>query len=267
LNKQRYLAELRRLLVFMTEEDREETVLRYSERFDEAGPGGEAELIGLLGSPTKAAISLSRGYEPGSIPDTLPPRPRAAAEEPEASAEEEKKEDPLWVDIPDFDVREAEKPAAPAEERAPDPAADIPLPKKISREEPPAPRPAEEPRPARVVLERSMPLWLGIPLFILVFAALGIPIAAVFLALMIALLVPGCAVLFAAYLVFVGGLWCTGFMADAVLLFGAAFIVLALGIFVLWAGIWLDSKLLKLYVKGVRWLAGELLGRKVTVDE
>ncbi|MCD7846407.1 MAG: hypothetical protein LUG57_11290, partial [Oscillospiraceae bacterium] len=84
MNKQRYLAELQRLLVFMTEEDRELTVQRYGELFDAAGPEGEEALVKQIGSPTKAAISLSRGYEPGGLGDVLPPVP---APEPEAQPE------------------------------------------------------------------------------------------------------------------------------------------------------------------------------------
>ena len=44
-------------------------------------------------------------------------------------------------------------------------------------------------------------------------------------------------------------------------------IVLAAGLLVLWCGFWLTVKLWTLYGKGVGWLGGELLGRKVTVDE
>ena len=44
LNKQRYLAELQRLLVFMTPDDRDRTVRRFSYMFDAAGPEGEAAL-------------------------------------------------------------------------------------------------------------------------------------------------------------------------------------------------------------------------------
>ena len=111
-----------------------------------------------------------------------------------------------------------------------------------------------------------MPLGLGIPLFILVFAALGLSLGALCLALAFALLAPGCAVICGAYLTFIGGLWCMNYLADAVLLFGLAFVILAGGLLLLGGGLSLAVKLFGLYGKGVGWVAGELLGRRVTID-
>lgn len=265
LNKQRYLAELRRLLVFMTEEDVEETIRRYTEMFDAAGEDGETGLVEQLGSPTKAAIGLSRGYEPGKLNIPTPvvkPRPGTAAAVLDLPTE---KPVSPWEDLPDFRLpgmsdedEEAEDKAAPE----PPPAAEVPepdLPRRIA--------PAKEAPVPVTKLVRTMPLGLGIPLFLIVMLGLGVPAAAVFLALMAAALVPGGAILFAVYLIVVGGLWCMGYIADALLLFGLAFVVLAAGIVVLWFGIWVWVKLITVYAKGVRWLAGELLGRKVTVNE
>ena len=310
MNKQRYLAELRRLLVFMNEEDRDEAVRRCAEAFDAAGPEGEAVLLADMGSPTKMAIQLSRGYEPGRIPDVIPKtavvRPKAAevAEAPAADGELLPPEPAItWTELPTFDAAEArpadeapgasasrEAGAAPAGEPVPEAepaAAEAPAP---APDPTPEPAPAETPAPAsappvnaapeapaveegadeapgpRTVIERTMPLGLGIPLFILVFGALGIPLGVLCLALSLVLLAPGCAILFGAYLVGVGGLWCTSYMADAALMFGAAFIVLAVGLLVLWLGIWLAVQLWTVYGRGVGWIAGELLGRKVTAD-
>ena len=298
MNKQRYLAELRRLLVFMNEEDREEAVRRCGEAFDAVGPEGEAALLADMGSPTKMAIGLSRGYEPGSIPDVIPRtaivRPQAA-ESPEtpAAAEELLPPEPeiTWTELPSLEGAEeveptvnttAETPAAeeapaPEEEPAPEPEAPAEETPEWREETPDAEavepvgepketeEPAEEPRP-HTIIERTMPLGLGIPLFILVFGALGIPLGLLCLAVSLVLLAPGCAILLGAYLIGVGGLWCTAYMADAVLLFGAAFIVLAVGLLVLWLGIWIAVQLWTVYVRGVGWIAGELLGRKVTTD-
>lgn len=287
VNRQRFLAELRRLLVFMSDEDREEAVRRCAAAFDAAGPEGETDLISALGSPTKTAIALSRGYEPGTIPDVFPAVPEKAQSEPEpeAAPEPAPEEDPLalppeppvdWIKLP------GEEDAAPAEDTLPAedvPPTDAPPPADAgdeeetpAPEEPEAPEAREEPEEPKedeepvYVIERSMPLGLGIPLFILVFVALGIPLAVLCLALSLVLLAPGCAVLFGAYLVFVGGLWCMNYMADAVLLFGLTAVVLAVGLLVLWLGLWLAVLLWRLYGKGVGWIAGELLGRKVIED-
>ena len=266
MNKQRYLAELRRLLVFMSQEDAEETIRRYTDMFDAAGMEGEAALIDQLGSPTKAAIGLSRGYEPGKLNIPTPvvtPQPGTAAEILDLPTE---KPAGPWEDLPDFqlpgisgedeaeDDNDEAAPAPVAEEEIPEPD----LPRRIA--------PAKETPVPVTKIVRTMSLGLGIPLFIFVMIGLGVPVAAVFLAVMAAALVPGCAILFAAYLIAVGGLWCMGYMADAILLFGLAFVVLAAGILVLWFGIWVWIQLITVYSKGVRWLAGELLGRKVTVD-
>ncbi len=270
MNKQRYLAELQRLLVFMTEEDREIIVRRYSDLFDAAGSENELTLIEQLGSPTKAAIGLSRGYEPGKLPAALPGQPASmhvTAGQPPKEAALTTEDDPFG-EMPQFDLSgfveiEEEKPETPTLELAPQPAQELPI--RPVRPEPV--RPAAEPEPwHKPTYEQSIPLGLGIPLFVLVIVALGLPVAAVCIAAMLILLIPGGICLFAAYLVAVGGLWCMSYMADAIVLFGAAFIVLALGIVVLWGGIWLDVKIGGAYTAGVGWLAGELLGRKVTED-
>lgn len=269
MNKQRFLAELRRLLVFMSEEDRDEAVRRCGEAFDAAGPEGESALIADMGSPTKLAIALSRGYEPGTIPDVIPKtaivRPQAAEAIPAGGEMLPAEPAVTWTDLPSFEPHEAGTAEAPAPDTAPETPADGK--QEWQNETPePAPEAPAEPEAPHTVVERTMPLWLGIPLFILVFGALGIPLGILCLAVSLALLVPGAAILFGAYLIGVGGLWCTAYMADAVLLFGAAFIVLAVGMLVLWLGIWLAVKLFTAYGRGVGWIAGELLGRKVTTD-
>lgn len=258
MNKQRYLAELQRLLVFMTDADRAETVRRYSDLFDAAGPEAEAELIDRIGSPTKAAIGLSRGYEPGKLAaQPLPDAPKKPA-----PALTQTEDDP-WGDLPTFDLPDYIGEMLPETENAAPDGADKPF----SMPDLPgyAPRSLDEPEERE---KRGVPLGLGIPLFILVLAGLGLPLAVLCIGVMAALILPGCAIIFGAYLTAVGGLWCVGFMADAILMFGAAFIVLAFGLILLFGGIWLGVKLAALYIRGVRLLAGELLGgRKVTVYE
>lgn len=261
MNKQRYLSELQSLLVFMTEEDRELAIRHYSNIFDAAGEAGTDDLIRSLGSPTKSAISLSRGYEPGNI-QNLPKAP-ASVQMPKAALTET--EDDPWGDLPTFEV-----PVITDEHTEPFPAEPD-----ANKAEPPVTfqkdeaelSSAPEPMEPDIYYERSMPLGLGIPLLILVLLAIGIPLAVLALALSAVCLAPGAAVVFGAYLIFVGGLWCLSYMADAVLLFGAALLVLAVGLVILWGGIWLVSRLFLLYGRSVQWLCGELLGRKVTDDE
>jgi uncharacterized membrane protein len=323
----------------MSEEDRELTVHRYAALFDQAGEDGEAELIGTLGSPTKTAIQLSRGYEPGKVEANLPPleQPKAPEkQEPTVPAQET-----LWDDLPDFEPpaldsdldtgmqtpEEPVSPAVPAEDPAQSPA---PVPPADEEEHVPSPETGDEtatdPEPETAPDDEKEPLaqegtvpepeaepdsqaepelgeepWhkapkakkakrekkekapkaapipdddykpiprpLGIALLVLVLVALGLPLAALCLAVMIVLVIPGAAGLVCAYLAAVGGLWCLSFLADTVMMFGLAFLLLALALLVLWVGIWADIHLVRLYISGVRWLAGELLERQVTEDE
>ncbi len=263
MTKQKFLAELSRLLVFMTEEDRAEIIRRYGAMFDAAGPEGEAALLEQLGTPTRTAIALSRGYEPGSVKAELP----TVAPAPQEPPQKEVNDGIDGFTLPEFHLPGMpEEPAyaprsKPAEEKPPKP---VSMPKTVVAREPAWEAP---PAPAEPHVERTMSLGLGIPLFLFVMIGLGLPAAAVFLALIAVLLLPGGALLTAVYLTVVGALWCTAYMADAILLFGTAFVLFAVALIVLWAGVWADVKLGTLYVQGVTWLAGELLGRKVTDDE
>ena len=71
MNKQRYLAELGQLLIFMTSADRALTLEKFGDLFDQAGPVGAEALAGRIGSPTKNAIRLSRSYMPGCLTDEI----------------------------------------------------------------------------------------------------------------------------------------------------------------------------------------------------
>lgn len=260
MNKQRYLGELQSLLVFMTEEDRELAIRHYGDIFDAAGEDRADELIRSFGSPTKSAIALSRGYEPGSIKN-LPTSP-VLVHAPKAR--------PVPTPLPTFEL-------PPLEENTTEelPAEAEIAPTVVENAKPEAPTdsrkeesvPVPEPEEPELYYERTMPLGAGIALLVLVMAALGVPLAALVFALIAVCLAPGAAVVFGAYLAAVGGLWCLTYMADAILMFGLAFLILAVGLVLLWGGIWLASRLALLYVHGVQWLCGELLGRQVTDDE
>lgn len=280
MNKQRYLAELQRLLVFMTEEDRELTAQRFGEMFDAVGPEGETELIERIGSPTKAAIRLSRGYEPGQLTDVLPQVPAPAAEAEPEESEEAKEPNPqgsleeLWNELDEFELPDLEL-ELPGEDaaKAAEPESEIeptPTPEPEHREISPAPiRSPKEPEPVRetkTIYKRVMPIGLGAVLFVVLMICVGLPLAAVCVALAAVCLCPGAAAAVGAWLVFVGGLWCVSYMADAILIFGLSFIVLAVAALLLFAGIWADVQVIRLYIRGVDALGGLLLGRKVTVD-
>ena len=160
MNKQRYLAELGQLLIFMTSADRALTLEKFGALFDEAGPVGAEALAGRIGSPTKNAIRLSRSYMPGCLTDeilfqgmdldmpALEPEP-AQEPEPEEEAEEAAAEEPRYAgpempdlsDMPELpDLPDAE---APAEEE-PEPEAEDEDAGEPEEETPPAPAPAAD---------------------------------------------------------------------------------------------------------------------------
>ncbi len=61
INRQRYMAELSKLLAFMFKEDREDILEQYNKLLDEAED--EQALLESFGSPTKLAVTISRTYK------------------------------------------------------------------------------------------------------------------------------------------------------------------------------------------------------------
>ncbi len=274
MNKQRFLAELRRLLVFMTESDRSIALEKYTLMFDEAGEEGEAALLETLGSPTKAAITLSRGYVAGQL--TAETKQREALKKAEKSARAAKA-----VSADDYDPGAVEE----------DPI-DIIL---RSLDEPDEPEPEEEPeddgddgdeydgyddedeedadgdayqydrRPVYRRAEPPMPRAAGVSLLVLVLLVAGVPLAGLTLGVALLWLVPGVGGTGAAILAAIGALWCISYIADALIMLGLGFLLLAAALLLLFCGIWLDTRLIGLYVRGVRALADALLGRREIV--
>ena len=291
MNKQRYLAELGQLLIFMTGADRALTLEKFGALFDEAGPGGAEALTGRIGSPTKNAIRLSRSYMPGCLTDEIlfqgmdldRPAPEPAPEEEPAPEDEAEAAEPHYAgpelpdlsdmpelpDLPDATAAEApanEEPEAEAKEPAPAPAdrgrfVAVPV-----HEEPPEEEPedeAEPPRRPEPRVVRPMSPWVGAPLFVLSIIVLGLPLAALVLVLIPVLLAPGALVLGGAVLAAIGGLWCISYVADAALMFGLAAFILGLALLVLWCGFALDVGLVKLYIRAIAGLKHVFLGRRV----
>ena len=61
INKQKFLAELGKLLTFMYEEDRQTALNMYSRMFDDAED--EQAVIQALGTPTRQAVTIARSYD------------------------------------------------------------------------------------------------------------------------------------------------------------------------------------------------------------
>ena len=271
MNKQRFLAELRRLLVFMTESDRNIALEKYTLMFDEAGEEGEAALLETLGSPTKAAITLSRGYVAGQL--TAETKQREALKKAEKSARAAKS-----VSADDYDPGAVED----------DPIAiimrslDEPDEPEIEPDEDDEPESEDEydedmddvdddyDRPQRPVYRRvnaPMSPAAGMSLLVLILLVLGVPLAGLTLGVALLWLMPGAAGVGASILAAIGALWCISYIADALLLLGLGFLLLAVALLLLFCGVWLDVRLVGLYVRGVRVLADALLGRRVVVEK
>ena len=271
MNKQRFLAELRRLLVFMTESDRSIALEKYTRMFDEAGEGGEASLLEKLGSPTKVAISLSRGYVAGQL--TAETRQREALKKAEKAARAARvpsaddydpgavDNDPIAIIMRSLDE--------PVEEPDEEDGADTEKPDRPGLFPDDGDDEEEHERPRRPVYRRvnaPMPAAAGITLMTIILLVLGVPLAALTLGVALVWLIPGAAGVVAAGLAAIGALWCLGYIADALLMLGLAFALLAAALLLLYGGVWLDVRLVGLYVRGVRRLGDGLLGRKVAVE-
>ena len=272
MNKQRFLTELKRLLVFMTDSDRDLTITRYADRFDEAGEDGLEELLQELGSPTKLAISLSRGYEPGRV--TTEHKQRQALREAEKAAKTVKSklhgiedytpgtqfdaddEDPVNIILRSLEQDYSEE---KEEESSRDELTAVPDWAEEPDEEPEAPVVYKR-------VDRPMPVGLGAALLSLILLVAGLPLAGLLLVCMAVFLLPGLAGILCAGLSAIAALWCISPLANALLLFGLGFLFLGLGLVVFWLGLRLDIRLVKLYIRGVALLCDALLGKKVAVE-
>ena len=364
MNKRQYLAELSNLLAFMTSEDRSEVLHYYGDRFDSAGEENSQHVISELGTPTFAAITLSRAYQHGDKiwKDNSEASSTDSEEDSEAAAgisiSEEGQSDTAGEDtvtqVAEEQAESASEPDMPEEETASDEPTDAPQTADMSESVPEIAEPAadetdldeavfaaaeddseeigeiqeahaaapEEPTDAAAfeklpqteapeesafdalpeervcsvfeekqneadapdadagenVSEPEIPSaeitdsedgrlfadlapeeetvasgpsgfkkFLRTAFYIIP----GAPMAIIAAAVSVLLAVPGAVLCFAAYLTAIGGIWCLGFLADALLIFGLAAVLLAFGIVLLWLGVWAAIQLWK-------WLIGWL---------
>lgn len=143
IDRQKYVAELGKLLSGMAPQDREAVLRGVNARFDEEGD--DAAVIASLGSPTFAAVSVLRGYTPPEegASDSVPvPETRRARPEP-------KPVEPKPIE-PEPEEPAATEEAGPEEPEAESAAADEPSPvEPVPDEESTEPaEPAPEPETA-----------------------------------------------------------------------------------------------------------------------
>ena len=311
IDRQKYVAELGKLLSGMAPQDREAVLRGVNARFDEEGD--DAAVIASLGSPTFAAVSVLRGYTPpeegasDSVPMPEPRRTRpepkpvepepiepepeepeapeeAEPEEPEAEsaeadepspvepapeaestaaepetepepepeqpeipaepAEPETAEEPAEAEAPEDAVGPAEEPEEPDEPEEPGTEAEGP-------EEPAESDEAEEPEEAEENPDLP-PFWGGPPelpkppkakvglliLYIILGVAVGLPLTVLFACVALGIFGCGGALIAAAALLVSFCFLGMGVVADILLLAGAALVLAALGLLLLFFAVW-----------------------------
>ena len=167
IDRQKYVAELGKLLSGMAPQDREAVLRGVNARFDEEGD--DAAVIASLGSPTFAAVSVLRGYTPPEegASDSVPmPEPRRTRPEPKPVEPEPIEPEPEEPEAPEeAEPEEPEAESAEADEPSPvepvpeaestEPAAPAPEPEAPPAA--PAPAPAPAPGPPEIPAEPAEP--------------------------------------------------------------------------------------------------------------
>ena len=275
MDRQKYVAELGKLLSGMAPADREAVLRGINQRFDEGE--SDADVIAKLGSPTFAAVSVLRGYvppeeDPEPAADEAEPEPEPAsepeqAEEPETPEPEPGTEDgtdmadPVSETEPEETADEAEPETEPEPENEdagePEPAGES-APEEAEPEpegdggDAPAAESLPEPETDEEEPPELPPFWDGLPelprppkakvglLIVYVFfgIVLGIPVTAALAAVALALLCAGALVIGAAALLVSFCFLGMSVVADILLLAGAGLVLAALGLLLACVAIW-----------------------------
>ena len=295
INKKQFLAELGRLLTFMSEEDRKTALGIYGDMFDDAPD--EQALTGFLISPTRQAVYMARAYnkKPESAFDPM----KEYGEEPEEPEDER----PGYIKALDHARAEAEKDGIvspysfaepeseePLEETEPEElqeADDFLLSKDTESEETEKPEESEGPVKNIETVEdeendddgpiengkteiKQVPKGKTVkkrPLLLILFLLIFIPLGLLGIICLIGLAAVALACGAAACALGIFGVRAalTGFpiVADIIIILGAALIALALGLLFFWIFIWLLFSVIPGLIKeiaglGKRWYLKEV---------
>ena len=247
------MAELKKLLGFMSSWDREATLDRYEAMFDDAGD--PEAVMEKLGSPTKVAVELAQDYvssrPPGEAVDRDAPEievislEQLLAEEdagvslapPPLPAETAGTEAPAPLPAeaeetePPAPEEKAEAPDAPAAEAPPEPVPD----------KPPAPPAWDPPAPEK-------PGGAAFPVYVVLAVLIGLPVALVLFCLGVPFMAAG-ALLIVRTISTVPGMFASfNLLSDVLLVAGAGLALLGLGLLLVWFGIWLSLTLCRLWI-------------------
>lgn len=243
INQERYLAELDRLLGFMSSWDRQAALKKYRALF--AASADTDALIEELGTPTRLAIELAASYVPSRSPSAL-----AEALQQCPVALEDMLRDPGVL-------------AADLSEPEPVPVEAAPQPETwvfdAEPEEAPEEADAEEPAggPYRRVRVGALIAYL-IPAVVI-----GLPIAVALICVGLPFLVGGAWLAISAVYEALQVLGTLTLVSDMLLICGAALAACAVGVLLCWLGLWISLELCWLWVGKA--LTG--LGRRLCVRE
>ena len=239
------MAELAKLLGFMSAWDRREALMKYDALFENAAD--EAELIADLGSPTKLAIGLALNYVPSPPPTVLIEEnhePDGSVGEFAASAAAEERPVPL----------------SPAEEAAEE--EDAPAPTEASPE---ADTAAETVELSAAALPKRKIRAFGLIGSILFGLIIGLPIALVLICIGIPFIALGGGVVGLTVWSAMSTIGLLTMFSDVLVIVGAALVLCALGLLLVWLGLWLSFELGYLWISGVVLRLGRALTYKKEV--
>lgn len=304
INKQKFLAELAKLLTFMYEEDRQRALSAYNDMFEEAED--EQALLQALVSPLRQAVEVARAYNSGKQTLSTEPKPgenesknnnfmdtvyriRAAALSTQPVREAVSEDQISLFDAPEEEAAEAEEPAeaAPGEAEPEAQAAEEPEPenKDEDEDEEEADLPGQAPAAPAVKAAPAAPISVQLQpekpaagktvrkprVFLLIlYILIAVPLT---LAGVVLLLVPALLSLAAALLCFavaVVGIIAAfgGFpkIANLLVALGVAMILLAIGLVLLMLFIWFLGGAIGGLINGVISLGGRWCYKEVAAE-
>jgi len=246
ITRQSYMAELSKLLGFMSAWDRRDTLIKYDALFDEATD--EEELIASLGTPTKLAIGLALNYVPSPPPASSP----AETHEPDGSVGEFAAEG--HPELPAADESGEEEPADTEESAAEVSAAEENVPPAAEDEPEALPQP-----PKRKVRA------FGLIVAILFGLVIGVPVAIVLICVGIPFIAFGAGVVALAVWAAMSMIGLLAMFSDVLIIVGVGLVLCALGLLLVWFGLWVSFELGYLWISGVVLRLGRALTYKKEV--
>ena len=137
MNRKSFMAELRSLLEFLDDAERDRVLNRYERMFDEAGPEGETTVVRCFGSPVRQVLQIEREYREAVANGETPFADGEAAGPEETEAPEE-------TEIIEEEYTGAHIRAEESEPEAEEPLPEE-LPEELIEEQPEEPLPEPEP--------------------------------------------------------------------------------------------------------------------------